>query len=139
MTAIDRGLRRRVIERAGNRCEYCRMPGDLESAPFQIDHVRPQKHHGPTTAGNLAWACFPCNNHKGPNLAGIDADTGNMARLFSPRDDRWEEHFAWDGPHLLGMTAIGRATIDVLGINVPDRIALRQELIAEGVFPPAQP
>ena len=27
--------------------------------------------------------------------------------------------------------------IDVLGINFPDRVALRQELIAEGVFPPA--
>lgn len=136
--AIDRALRRRVIERAGNRCEYCQMPADFESAPFQIDHVRPQKHRGPTTADNLAWACFSCNNHKGPNLAGIDANTGDLARLFNPREDRWEEHFAWDGPRLVGVTAIGRATIDVLGINVPDRVALRRELIAEGVFPPAQ-
>ncbi len=114
-------------------------PRILSPLPSKSITCVPRNTTGPPTAGNLAWTCFPCNNHKGPNLAGIDANTGNMARLFSPRDDRWEEHFAWDGPHLLGMTAIGRATIDVLGINVPDRVALRQELIAEGVFPSAQP
>ena len=134
--AIGPALRRRIIERAGNRCEYCQMPAAFDSAPFQIDHVRAQKHHGPTTADNLAWACFPCNNHKGANLAGIDPETGNIARLFNPRDDRWEEHFAWEGPRLVGKTGIGRATIDVLAINLSDRVALRQELLTEGVFSP---
>ena len=133
--AIDSALRRRVVDRAGNRCEYCRMPAAFDSAPFQIDHVRARKHHGPTTADNLAWACFPCNNHKATNLAGIDPETKTMARLFHPREDQWEEHFAWEGPRLLGKTAVGRATIDVLGINHPERVALRQELLAEGVFP----
>lgn len=109
------------------------MPADLDSAPFQIDHVRPQKHHGTTTADNLALACFPCNNHKGPNLAGID--TGVLVRLFNPREDQWDEHFAWEGPRLVGLTAVGRTTVDVLAINAPDRIALREGLIAEGVFP----
>jgi hypothetical protein len=132
--AIDPGLRRHVIERAGNRCEYCRMPAPLDCAPFQIDHVRAQKHHGPTSADNLAWACFPCNNHKATNLAGIDPETGAMTRLFNPREDEWEEHFGWEGSRLVGNTAIGRATIDVLAINHPNRVALRQELLAEGVF-----
>jgi len=134
--AIDAALRRRVIERAGNRCEYCRMPREFDSAPFQIDHVRARKHHGATTADNLAWACLPCNNHKAPNLAGIDPQTGNLARLFNPRDDRWEDHFAWVGPRLVGKTAIARATIDVLAIDLLDRVALRHELLVEGVFPP---
>jgi hypothetical protein len=36
---------------------------------------------------------------------------------------------------LVGRTAVGRATIDVLGINLPHQVALRSELILEGVFP----
>jgi hypothetical protein len=37
---------------------------------------------------------------------------------------------------LLGRTAVGRTTIDVLNINYPDRVEHRRLLIAEGVFPP---
>jgi hypothetical protein len=60
-----------------------------------------------------------------------------MLRLFHPRLDVWERHFRWSGPRLRGITAIGRATIAVLNINQADRVALRTELIAQGVFPPA--
>jgi len=37
-------------------------------------------------------------------------------------------------PVLLGLTAVGRVTIRVLCINNDDAIAIRQSLIAEGVF-----
>ncbi len=53
-----------------------------------------------------------------------------------PRRDRWADYFRWRGPRLVGLTPVGRATIRVLGINDPDAVALRRELIAEGVFPP---
>jgi hypothetical protein len=56
--------------------------------------------------------------------------------LFNPRKDRWSEHFWWKGPRLVGLTANGRVTVHVLGINHPERLRLRRELIAEGVFPP---
>lgn len=36
----------------------------------------------------------------------------------------------------MGRTAVGRATVDVLNINRPDRVALRQILIEDGLFPP---
>jgi hypothetical protein len=36
---------------------------------------------------------------------------------------------------LVGRTAVGRTTISVLRINLPDRVRLRRELIEEGVFP----
>jgi hypothetical protein len=58
-------------------------------------------------------------------------------RLFHPRRDDWENHFHWQGAHLVGQTAIGRATIALLEINLPQRVALRQALMDEGVFPPA--
>jgi hypothetical protein len=38
------GLRRRVIDRAGNRCEYCRLHQDFAATAHQVDHVIAEKH-----------------------------------------------------------------------------------------------
>lgn len=95
----------------------------------------PRKHRGSDDPNNLAIACFACNNHKGPNLSGLDPQTGKMTRLFHPRRDRWEDHFEWNGALLVGRTAVGRTTIEVLAINLEHRLALRAALIEEGVFP----
>jgi hypothetical protein len=56
-------------------------------------------------------------------------------RLFHPRRDRWSDHFAWQGPTLVGQTSIARATILVLWMNHPLVVETRKLLIAEGVFP----
>lgn len=130
-------LERLIWRRAQRVCEYCLMPQDYDVLPFQIDHILALKHGGLTVARNLALACFFCNNRKGPNIAGRDPLTGRIVRLFHPRRDQWPQHFQWDGPRLVGITPIGRATIVVLEINLPNRIALRQSLIEEGVFPPS--
>jgi hypothetical protein len=111
------------------------MPQDLAEASHEIDHVIAEKHSGPTTLENLALACFPCNNHKGPNVAGVDPETGHVTRLFHPRQDDWHEHFVWRGPVLVGRTAIGRVTVEVLAINLRHRVLHRQALMEEGVFP----
>src|SRR5947209_952481 len=131
---MDETLRQHVWDRAQAACEYCHVPQRLEIRPFQIDHVISQKHHGPTTADNLALCCYRDNSYKGPNIAGIDPDTGEVTRLFHPRRDAWEEHFQWDGPELIGLTAIGRATIDVLAINLPQRVEHRRLLLAADVW-----
>ena len=128
-------LREQVWHRAAGRCEYCRMPQSLTVLPHELDHVRAQKHHGETSLENLCLACAPCNAHKGPNLTGIDPDTGALTALFDPRSQRWEAHFEWDGPVLLGRTPEGRTTIDVLTINAPEREEHRRLLIASGRFP----
>jgi HNH endonuclease len=133
---MRRSLEGRVWQRAGAACEYCQMPEEGDILPFQIDHVVAKAHGGKTTAGNLALACFACNNRKGTNLAGLDPRSGKVVRLFHPRRDRWGRHFRWSGARLVGRTRTGRATIAVLGINLPHRVALRSALIAEGVFPP---
>lgn len=111
------------------------MPQALDELTFQVDHIIALQHGGPTRAGNLGLACYACNHHKGPNLAGIDPATGRIERLFHPRRHQWGRHFRWDGPRLVGQTTIGRATIAVLAINRPYRVALRQRLIEEGAFP----
>ena len=124
-------LERLIWRRAQRTCEYCQMPREYDELPFEIDHILARKHGGPTTAQNRALACFPCNNHKGPNIAGRDPLTGRIVRLFHPRRHKWRQHFLWDGPLLEGRTAIGRATIAVLEINLPHRVSFRQALIEE--------
>jgi hypothetical protein len=133
---MKRTLERLVWQRAQSRCEYCRMHQDDDAIPFEIDHIIASSHGGRTRAGNLALACFLDNCYKGTNLAGIDPKTKRVVRLFHPRRDQWRRHFRWRGPVLQGQTAIGRATIAVLRINLPHRVAQRAALIDEGVFPP---
>jgi hypothetical protein len=72
-----------------------------------------------------------CNRFKGPNIACIDPENGAMIRLFHPRRDIWNEHFAWDVPRLTALTSIGRVTINVLAINDPEIVALREALLDE--------
>jgi hypothetical protein len=129
-------MQQQIRERAGGRCEYCHLPDTCTALPFQVDHIIAEKHGGPTLLENLTYCCLPCNAFKGPNIAGVTQDTQEVVRLFHPRKDIWEEHFAWDGTRLLGRTSIGQVTIAVLAINAPYRLGVRQALIAEGVFPP---
>jgi hypothetical protein len=112
------------------------MPQEYDELVFEIDHIIPRKHGGPTTAENLALACFFCNNRKGPNLAGIDPRTGRVVRLYHPRRQRWQRNFQWEGALILGRTQTGRATVAVLELNLPVRVELRQVLINAGRFPP---
>lgn len=133
---MNERLRRKVRRRAKDRCEYCQMPQSLYRARFPIDHIIAEQHSGPTELPNLALACLRCNLNKGPNIASRDRRTGKMVRLFSPRRDRWSDHFRWDGPVLVGRTAIGRATVELLKINHRNYVEVRAALIYEGVFPP---
>ena len=112
------------------------MSQDFDVRPFQIDHVRARKHRGTSGLNNVALSCLPCNAYKGPNVAGYDPQLNRLQRLFNPRLDDWHDHFEWDGLVLVGTTAIGRTTIEVLRINAADRVAHRLLLIEAGVFPP---
>jgi len=125
-----------VWERAGHRCEYCQVAQEFDRLPFEIDHIIAEKHGGPTRASNLCLASFACNHHKGPCIAGRDKGPKKLVPLFNPRRHKWHRHFRWDGPLLVGRSPIGRVTVAVMEINLDHRVAFRQELIDEGVFPP---
>lgn len=132
---MNNELQRLVRERAGDCCEYCHLSQHDDSFfRFPIDHIIAEQHGGRTIASNLALSCYRCNLHKGPNIAGSDRETGKLVPLFHPRRHKWEHHFAWDGPRLIGRTAIGRVTIAILAINHPDAIAQRETLIQEGIL-----
>jgi hypothetical protein len=127
-------LTQHVRDRAAGRCEYCHLPQAGSNLPFEIDHIVSRKHRGGTVAGNLALACWYCNSFKGSDLSGIDPATRKLTRLFNPRRHKWDWHFSYDGPVLIGRTAIGRTTIRVLQINCDEAVTLRESLIAEGLF-----
>lgn len=123
---MNEATRAAVRRRADNRCEYCQLrQADSLLAALHVEHVIPRKHGGNDDLDNLALACIDCNLHKGPNLAGIDPETGDMVSLFHPRVQQWAEHFEWQGIYLAGRTSIGRATIQVLNINSDEQLALR--------------
>ena len=134
MPRPDRALEAEVVRRAQGRSEYCHFPETAAELPFHVDHIIAEKHRGPKVSSNLAWACFSCNLHKGPNIAGLDPETGQLTRLFHPRTDRWTDHFEWAGVFMRGKTAVGRTTVTVLALNDADSVAVREALHDEGVF-----
>jgi hypothetical protein len=134
---MDAATQEAVRRRAGHRCEYCRVhQADDPLFPFHVEHIVAKQHGGRDALGNLALACQEDNLHKGPNLTGIDPVTKRVTRLFNPRRHQWAWHFRWEGPILVGRTAIGRTTVYVLGMNLPHRVTLREALIAARRFPP---
>lgn len=104
------------------------MPESEAVAPHEPDYIIALQHGGPTTLENLALACFECNHRKGSNIASIDPATGDLAPLFNPRTQRWEEHFKWNGPIIEPLTAVGRATVFFLRFNDPVQIQIRANL-----------
>ena len=131
---MDQRLRELVREPALRNWEYCGFPQQFSVRPFHCDHVVAQQHGGESVAENLAWACNHCNLHKGPNLTSIDPVTGQTTRLFNPRRDQWEEHFLWEGAILVGRTAVGRATANIVDGNNRLLVATRAALMEEGVY-----
>lgn len=125
-------LRRLVRERAGGRCEYCRLPEADSLSVHQVDHVLARKHGGATTAENLALSCVCCNQRKGADLSSVDLETGALTPLFHPRRDHWAEHFRVIGLRIVPLTASGRVTVRLLGFNHPARILERELARAVG-------
>jgi hypothetical protein len=58
--------------------------------------------------------------------------TGRVENLLHPRRDRWQQHFAFKGAHIEGLTASGRATVETLALNDARRVELRQALLGFG-------
>lgn len=131
---MEAALERLVRHRAGGRCEYCRLPQAGSRVPFEIDHIIARKHGGRTTAGNLAVSRIYCNAYKGPNISGLDPATGKLTPLYRPRRHKWSAHFRYQGGVMHGRSSIGRTTIRVLEINLPNLVALHEELMEDGSF-----
>jgi hypothetical protein len=129
-------LRSLVAERAGLRCEYCRIGEDDAAFSHEVDHVVSRQHGGETIPENLAYACMICNRYKGTNIASVDA-SGMTVRLFHPRLDWWDDHFRLAGVVIEPLTATGEATARLLRMNAAERVIERQALQRLGRYPRA--
>lgn len=119
-----------VRRRAKNQCEYCLLRQEFCALTHHVEHIVSRQHGGLDDIENLALACQRCNLRKGPNLTGVDPETGAIVQLFHPRRNAWTEHFQFRGAKIEGLTPIGRVTANVLGMNDPRRLELRSELLA---------
>ena len=128
-TYISAALRRLVEERAASKCEYCQLPAQLAFYSHEIDHIIAEKHGGTTSSDNLAYTCWRCNRHKGSDLGSFDPQTNDFCFLFHPRQQVWLEHFRFQSARIIGVTAIGRTTVQLLQINNPERLKERQALL----------
>lgn len=131
-------IQRHVIQRAKGLCEYCLLPASFSPAPFNFEHIKPIALGGLTSLENLAYSCGGCNAYKADKQEAIDFLSRQYLPLFNPRIDSWAEHFQWSEDDLLmvGKTAIGRATIQLLKINRVNNVNLRKLLKMAGLHPP---
>jgi hypothetical protein len=131
-------LKELVFNRANGLCEYCKSPANISTQSFVIEHIIPKSKNGETKVENLALSCQGCNNYKYNKTSGIDALTNKEVKLYHPRNQEWNFNFAWsdDGIEILGISAIGRVTVDVLKLNRTELKNLRKLLIDVGKHPP---
>lgn len=134
MTYVPAPLRQQVIDRAGDRCEYCHYPQIAALLAFEMEHIIAEKHGGQTILANLALACPFCNRAKGSDLGSLDPETGQLTPFYHPREQQWTDHFRLVEAQIEPLTAEGRVTAAILQFNHPERVAERQRLIAAGLY-----
>ncbi len=106
--------------------------------PLVIDHIQPVSRGGQTIADNLALSCQTCNNYKYNKTEAPAPAYCQLAPLFHPRLLDWNQHFTWneDTTQMLGITAIGRATVARLQTNREGVINMRRVLAIMDEHPP---
>jgi hypothetical protein len=132
-TYVTAELRRLVINRADNLCEYCLIHEEDTFFGCEVDHVISEKHGGPTEAGNLAYACLICNRNNGSDVGSVlpPLSSGVFIRFFNPRTDLWSEHFTLEdieGIVIRPLTDVGEVTSRILAFNSGERLLERQAL-----------
>ena len=135
---ISVNQRARVVERAKGCCEYCQSQEQYSPDPFSVEHIIPLSRGGTNALDNLAFACQGCNNRKYTSMEAFDSLSQSAVPLFHPRQNAWAQHFAWsdDGALALGLTPIGRAAVEKLGLNRAGLVNLRRILFEAGEHPP---
>lgn len=137
---ITAQMKKLVSERAQGCCEYCRSQVRFAMQPFSAEHITPKSQGGETILENLALACQGCNNHKYNKTQGFDSINGELTPFYNPRKHQWTDHFAWNNDFtlIIGLTSIGRVTVEELRLNREGVVNLRQVLYATGEHPPTQ-
>ena len=133
------GREARLLAQGGHRCGYCRSSQRIMGVRLILDHLTPRAHGGTDDEENLWPSCQPCNGFKQARTEARDPAGGDLVPLFSPRQQRWDEHFAWvdGGRRIEGRTAIGRATVAALRLNRQELVEARALWVEAGWHPPS--
>jgi hypothetical protein len=126
-----------IAQRANYRCEYCHAPELVFNFPFEVEHIIPLFRQGTNEDQNLALACRSCNLRKGTRIGGNALDSNIEISFFHPRQNIWSEHFQIDteSATVVGITAIGKVTIENLEMNSLAQVVARKLWICLGLFP----
>jgi HNH endonuclease len=126
-----------VALRARHICEYCHAPEVIFNFPFEVEHIVPIALAGADAVENMALACRSCNLWKSIRITSADPVNGDIVRLYNPREDQWEEHFAvvLEEGTIVGQTPIGRATVAQLRFNAPAQQLARHQWMRLSLFP----
>ncbi|HEX3129851.1 MAG TPA: HNH endonuclease signature motif containing protein [Thermoanaerobaculia bacterium] len=127
-----------MAEQARYRCGYCLTQELVIGGPMEVDHLIPRAFGGPTEEDNLWLACSLCNDYKSNRVLVVDPATGTRVSIFNPRQEDWNQHFAWveGATRIDGTTAVGRATVAALRLNRPSLVLARRLWVAAGWHPP---
>ena len=133
-TYIVLALRRAVVQRARDCCEYCLLHADDAYHSHHVDHIIAEKHGGSTDAANLALCCADCNLRKGSDIASLTA-SGQLMALFHPRLYQWNEHFRVADGAIEPLTPTGEVTVNLLALNEETRVEIRRTLTQLQLWP----
>ncbi|HSN76694.1 MAG TPA: HNH endonuclease [Anaerolineae bacterium] len=133
-----RQLRQRIAPQARYRCGYCQIQESVSGIPLTLEHIVPRALGGKASEDNLWLSCRLCNEAKGIAIDAVDPASGEPVALFNPRVQNWADRFRWnsDGTHIVGLTSIGRATVDALDLNSELRGRARAIWVEAGYHPP---
>jgi hypothetical protein len=134
---IPVAIQREIISLSNNRCEYCLYPTAFSPNSFHFDHIIPLSKGGLSILKNLARVCGGCNGFKQDKTHYFDPFTYQLCNLYNPREHRWEDHFQWSDDNLLiiGISPIGRASVELFQVNRQANVNLRELLIMAGLHP----
>lgn len=137
-TRIPEAVRTQIDAADGGSCCYCLTSEAVSGTPLTYDHITPTSRGGLTIFDNVCLACRTCNEFKTNTTRAVDPLTQESTPLFHPRQQHWQDHFAWslDGTKVAGTTAIGRATVVALRMNHALIVAARRRWCAVGWHPP---
>ena len=135
---VSKQLRQKVVRRAKKRCGYCLVSALITGVDLQIEHVWPTSQGGLTVEENLWLACAECHQRNGDRTSFVDPLTKKRGPLFNPLQAVWNGHVRWsdDGSEVVGLTAVGRATVAALQLNRPARVGARWRWASVGWYPP---
>lgn len=130
--------RERVSAQARLRCGYCQTQQVVSGIPLTLEHIIPKARGGSDDEENLWLACRLRNETKGILIEAADPQTAVTVPLYNPRTQVWTDHFAWDeqGTRIIGLTAVGHATVRALSLNGELRVRARAIWAEAGYHPP---